>query len=474
LNTPIASSSVSSAQRRRSHPFGDLGAVRRFIVPVSLKRSAVVETVLFMLAVLFAGWLFDRDDPLLLHAQFPSLWLAVLVVALRYGTLLGLLGAALLALAWKLFAHAGEPWPLLFFVGGLVQTIVVGHFGDTWNKRATRANAINDYLNDRLVAITNSHYLLRLSHERLERDLLARPTTLRDSIAQLRALSVSHGLGESAQAEGDAARSTPLHGARELLEFVAQACQIDVAALYPVSGGQLAAQPVASVGDAFELDARDPFVVRALETLSVVHLRSDGASASSRQTELVACAPLVAADGKPVALFAVKRMPFMSLNFDNLQLLLVLLGYYADGVEHAVAASKVLDVVPDCPHEFALEVSRLARLQREAGIPSSLVALSFPHDDGGASLLEHVMRRRRTLDLMWAVEGASRHVLVKLMPATDAAGVDGYLARIESSLRAQYKLDLDSAGIGVHTLHIHGDEPGLALRGLLERSGIHG
>lgn len=473
MNTPTASSSTGAAQRRRSHPFGHVGAVRRFIVPVSLTRSAVVETILFMLAVLAASWLFDRNDPLLLHAQFPSLWLAVVVVALRYGTLVGLLAAAILALAWKLFAHAGEPWPVLFFVGGLLQTIVVGHFGDTWNKRAARANAINDYLSDRLNAITNSHYLLRLSHERLERDLLARPTTLRDSIAQLRALSVSHGLGESAHAAHAAHAAGGLHGARELLEFVAQACQIDVAALYPVSRGRLAGEPVARVGDAFELDARDPFVVRALDTLGVVHLRSDGA-ASTRQSELVACAPLVAADGKALALLAVKRMPFMSLNFDNLQLLLVLLGYYADGVEHAAAAGAILDAVPDCPYEFALEVSRLARLERDAGIPSSVVAIAFPRDDEGASLREHVMRRRRTLDLMWALDRESRHVLVKLMPATDAAGVDGYLARIESSLYAQYKLDFDSAGIGVHTLHLSGDEPGVALRRLVERSGVHG
>ena len=114
-----------------------------------------------------------------------------------------------------------------------------------------------------------------------------------------------------------------------------------------------------------------------------------------------------------------------------------------------------------------------ARHLRELG-DRSLVALVFPHDDAGDSFFEHVMRRRRSLDLMWPVKSAGQSVLLNLMPATDATGVDGYLARIESSLRAQFNLDLEGARIGVHTLHLGGDAPGPALKRLLARSGFDG
>ena len=49
--------------------------------------------------------------------------------------------------------------------------------------------------------------------------------------------------------------------------------------------------------------------------------------------------------------------------------------------------------------------------------------------------------------------------------------MDGYLARIEGSLAAQFNIDLEGARIGVHTLHIGGMEPGPALQRLLKRSG---
>jgi hypothetical protein len=73
---------------------------------------------------------------------------------------------------------------------------------------------------------------------------------------------------------------------------------------------------------------------------------------------------------------------------------------------------------------------------------------------------------------MWPVQTASQSVLVNLMPATDTTGIDGYLARIETSLSAQFNLDLESARVGVHTLHLGDMEPGPALQRLLKRSGL--
>ncbi len=460
-------SASGASKPRNANPFGNLGRVRRFLAPAVARPFAIVETIVFMIVVCGVAWRVDPQDPLLLGAGFPWLWLAALVIALRYGTLLGLLAGALLVVDWTLFYPHSGPFPVMFFAGGLIETILTGHFGDTWGSRAARASALNDYLNDRLAALTNSHYLLRLSHERLEKDLLSKPTTLRDSITELRRLSVAQGVDAPVSA---GARDEVLPGAHGLLEFVAQACQIEVAALYPVRGGRPSTEAVARIGDAFDFDPKDELVTHAINTLAIAHLKSEGTPVTN--THYVVCAPLVSADRELIAVLVVKRMPFLSLNFDNLQLLLVLLGYYADGVEHSTFVQKILDVVPDCPYDCALDLGRLTRLQRGAGVASSLVALAFPRDEAGDSLFEHVMRRRRSLDVMWPVRTAEQSVLVNLMPATDTTGIDGYLARIEASLSAQFNTDLEAARVGVHTLHLDGSEPGAALRRLLQRSGL--
>ncbi|MWO24624.1 hypothetical protein, partial [Escherichia coli] len=125
-------------------------------------------------------WLFAPDNPLLLGYGFPWIWLVPLILALRYGTLLGALAALVVLGAWAVFygqtAAAGS-FPRMYFLGGLMLVLIGGQYGDIWGARLSRARTVNGYLNDRLAALTKNHFLLRLSHERLENDLLAKPTT---------------------------------------------------------------------------------------------------------------------------------------------------------------------------------------------------------------------------------------------------------------------------------------------------------
>ncbi|HEX7682403.1 MAG TPA: PelD GGDEF domain-containing protein [Trinickia sp.] len=446
---------------RRSEPFGNLSRLRRLLAPAAQRPFAIVESIGVTAAVLALAWAIDRGDPLLLHGAFPWVWLVPMIVALRYGVLLGASSGLVLAAAWLLLYPSGAAWPAAYFAGGLIQVIVAGHFGDTWAARTTRANSTNDYLNDRLTALTNNHYLLRLSHERLEKDLLTRPTTLRDSIIELRQLSVARTGAERA----------PLPGAERLLEYIARVCRIEVAALYPARGGKLGRSPMATVGEAPELVASDPLVRLALDSGKLAHLKSEHPGA--QESRYLVCAPLSAADDTLLALLVVERMPFLSLNYDNLQMMLVLLGYYGDGVAHSRLVSELHSVVPECPLEFALEYARLARLQRTSGIDSSVVALSFRRGEEHDSLFEHVLRRGRSLDLAWPLQTERRSVLINLMPLTDSAGIDGYLARVESNLQSQFDTDFERAGIAVHTLHISATSTAANLAGFVQRADAH-
>src|SRR5690606_29064538 len=113
-------------------------------------------------------------------------------------------------------------FPTMLFVGGMAQLVIAGHFADIWSARGRRLKAMNTYLDDSLVSITNNHYLLRVSHERLERDILAKPFTLRDAIEHVRSLPVASG------------ENATLPNADAILAFVANGCQISQASIFPV------------------------------------------------------------------------------------------------------------------------------------------------------------------------------------------------------------------------------------------------
>ncbi|KKB62368.1 membrane protein [Robbsia andropogonis] len=449
---------------RKTGAFGNVGRIRRMIAPAVQRPFALVESAAFMLIVLTILAMLRPHDPLALAAAFPWIWLAPMVLALRYGTLLGLFGGAFMLVEWVLIGHSGVgsgAFPVGFFAGGMVQVIVVGHFGDTWGARAIQAGAKNDYLSDRLVALTNNHYLLRMSHDRLEKDLLSQPTTLRDSIVELRRMSVQGGL----QDPGESKMS-----AEQLMRYIAPICRLEQAAFYTVRNGRVSTVAMAIVGDPFDLVPGDALITHALENGALAHLKMD--EGELPDSLYLVCAPLLAADGSIRGVLVIRRMPFLSLTFDNLQLIQVLLGYFGDGLEHAELVRHVIDVVPDCPVEFALELSRLGRMAARTGVHSSLVSLTFPRTEASDSLFEHVSRRRRALDVFWEIQTAEHSIVVNLMPVTDMGGINGYLARIESSLRAQFAMDLETARVAVHTQLLGDLDPALALQRILTLSGV--
>ncbi|VXC97184.1 Sugar ABC transporter [Burkholderia sp. 8Y] len=424
---------------------------------ISGRRAAFIAMEVAVATAVMAGvsWLIDPADPLLLRTGFGWVWLLPVVFALRYGTLAGMASALLLLLAWyasnavgPAHAHAAHaPFPGSFFFGGFVLTLLCGQFGDIWIGRQRQARIANDYLAERLSILTKNQFLLRLSHERLEQDVLARPATLRDSLARLRTLALND--------EDDG----PLIGAARFLRTAAQACQIETASLFAWNGNAVQTTPVASVGEPFTLDMADPLVTEARETLALTHPESSAASGAEANTRYRAVAPLLDAGGRHVALLVVERMPFLAMTRDNLQFLLVLCGYYADSVRHAEISRSVLQAFPRCPYDFALDYARLVRLLRDTGVESSLVALVFDASEFGVSLHEHVLRLRRSLDAQWPIVTPTQRVVLTLMPLSGESAVAGYLLRIEENLRAQFGADFESAGVATHSMRLSADSP---------------
>ncbi|WP_374625668.1 PelD GGDEF domain-containing protein [Pandoraea sp.] len=450
-------------QVRHSAPFGNVSTYGRLIAPAVTRPVAVFEVITGMALAVAIAWLLRPGDPLLIGLGFPWIWLVALVMALRYGALLGVVAGLVLAGVWYgLYGRLGEPFPATFFVGGFTMIVIGGHFCDIWGNRATRARGINTYLNDRLVAITNNHYLLRVSHERLERDLLTKPSTMRDAIMRLRELTVSDEVS---------AASEQLPNAQPMLEFAALTCQIEVASVYPVRRGHLVPTAVASVGEAFAPEEGDPLVQTCLREGTLSHVRDDVSVGEA--SAYIVCAPLTDTDGNINGLLIVRRMSFLALNHDNLQLLLVLLAYYADGVAQQGVVASVRREVPSVPYDFALELGRLSRMKRQSGIQSSLVALVFPRGASGDSLFEQTVRSRRALDALWIQSTPRQQIAIALMPITDESGIDGYLIRIESALRQQYGLDFQTGHVAVHSASVDERAPGEGLSKLLERCRDH-
>ena len=453
------------------------------IAPALAWRTATREALLLsVLAVAFTRWLLP-DDPFGLHQDFPWIWIVPALLAMRYGTVTSVTSVVVFLMFWLLLARggwiaSGQEFPKEFFLGGLALSLICGQFSDIWTARTRRLRAVNAYLDERLQTLTKNHFLLRLSHERLEQDLLAKPLTLRETLARVRLLTapqgqIQHLLQERTQVQTVAQR---LPGAPEFLQLLGQSCQLEIAAIYAVDNAGIATvnEPVAVLGAPSPLETEDALYVYCMAEGRLAHVQTAEITQADRSaSRYVICAPLIPSRGESAGMLVVEKLPFFALNDDSLQLLSVLIGYFADGVQMGRVAGRLLEAIPDCPPEMALDIMRLHRIRIEAGIESSAVALVFANDDTSLDLYAQVKRLRRGVDLSWELRGPRHRALITLLPLAGTAAVDGYLLRIEQAVQAQSGCGGFAAnGVAIHSVQLGQIDPVDTLFGLVRRCAL--
>ena len=265
---PTRTESLSANWWRRLFPRFDSEKSTFGLTPWRMLETVV----LVLLALAMSHWVWP-EDIFGIQSQFPWLWIVPAVLAMRYGSGIGVLAVVLMLSSWLMISHYGNAFgfylpasafPKNYFLGGLILTLLCGQFSEVWNVRIRRVRAINAYLDERLTTLTKNHFLLRLSHERLEQDQLSKPLTLRESLERLRAIMVGQQTGPA----------NPLPGADAFLQILMQSCQLEVASVHACLDGAIIPKAIAMLGEATPLEAGDPMLTHSLLEEKLTHLQS--------------------------------------------------------------------------------------------------------------------------------------------------------------------------------------------------------
>lgn len=441
---PQASDSDQAQQppeRRASVSAEFKGSPLGLLVATSQNPVIVVaETLLLPVIALLIGYASHAEDALWVHAEFPWAWMAPMLVALRYGPFAGLAAAGVLLAGWLGLNRSDfSQFPQQYFLGGLIMVMITGEISSLWRARIRRARTAHFYQDQRTEQLIRQHYLLRLSHDRLEQELIGRPMSMRDAIHSLSAL---RGGQEDAQ---------------KLLNLLAQFCQISAASLLPVKGAALDGPAMAHIGGASDILANDPLVRQALQTQALCHVSQS--LQDPQQTRYLVAAPLVDLAGETYGLLVVEEMPFFALQEETLQTINLLLGYYTDSVAANDLAAPLVQAYPQCPPSFAFELQRMEHVNRNAQLTSMVVALELTPAAVERQMAQQIVRLERMMDKSWLLESSNpapgRQLLVILMPLGTEATAEGYLHRIESWLAQRSIASLGEAGIFPHTILLH-------------------
>lgn len=429
----------------------------RWLIPQALGGwSQALEIVLIPAAAAALGWLFSPADPLLAHALFPWIWFAPVLVALRYGVTPGLAGCVPLIVNWFIAEQYGrlpEGFGLEYFFGGGLLVLVCGEYSDVWRDRNERMDESNVYLAERLSRITKRHLLLNLSHDRLEHEMLTRPSSLRDALIRLRAITN----------QGDA--TSPLPGAAELLQLLTQYINLQSATLYTLTAQgdnrYVIGAPVTQLGDPVPLRQDDELFLLSQQELQLAHIASQDLSLN-RQSDQLVVAPLLAGDKTPIGVLAITRIPFFALNVENLQMLSVILSYYADTVRSSPEVHTIQQQLPGMPSQFAEELARMRAMQERTGIASQILVMRFD-SELGKTLPSEFVRIKRGLDVYWQTQVTGDTVIVVLMPMASTAGMAGFMLRIEQWIEQRLSDKGSNPGLHLHPIDFASEDPVSAL-----------
>lgn len=397
------------------------------------------------LAVPAVGILFNRNDPFFLHQEFPWTMLPPLVIGLRQGFARGV-GCAALVLSC-VFVHvlrARAPFPTDLGLGVLLCGMLSGEFADVWARRERRLRAEKGYLRARLEGFTRAYHLLVRSHESLERRVFGNAGnahSLREALASVQRQLRSRGRSDA-----------PLLGmAGPILGLFQGFGWLQAAALLAVDeSGELRPEPVARLGAGPAPSPRAPLLVRALKERRMVSVQPDprpglrppGAGGPA----VLAAVPLMDALGKVWGVLAVQEMPFLAFHQDHLNLLGILGGHIGD----LLSAGR-----REAPRDLWAQLKRCLDDARRYGVPASLLCLRADPEQTPPALFEELRADRRGLDQEWDLLDLNGcPVLLRVMPLTGAAGVEGFVRRLEAEVRRRHRWDLAQAGLSVFPLDL--------------------
>ena len=173
-------------------------------------------------------------------------------------------------------------------------------------------------------------------------------------------------------------------------------------------------------------------------------------------------APLVAGNDTILGVLVVTRIPFFSLTVENLQMMSVILAYYADNIRIGPDTYKVQQALPGIPALFAEELVRMSRLNHSVGLSSHLVIMTF---EGalGAEITAEFVRVKRGLDLYWQTHIRGQPAVVVLMPFASDSAKEGFIQRIDDWLQLRFHGDIQSLQVRLHTIDFALEDPVQAL-----------
>lgn len=401
-------------------------------------QSAYLEVTLIMITYFAIGFLTDPNDICMINTKFSVLTFTLALITLFHGILPGVYAILLFGVVMRV---GYETFDYIYFLREFVLVLVFGEFHYYWDQKIIKQKVEWEFTNKRVAELGKAFYMLKVSHDQIEKSYVVKPMSLRNAIYSIKEKFTSK---ESKE------------GYIDFLLLIKKTLTIEKAYLVAIDEDGESFEILSQSNEKDLFDSKDPLMRDTLLRKMPLYV-SDGEKYQS--SRYLAVIPAVT-QNKVVGLLAIEEMPFLAFNRDNLISVSILINYLFFEIEKIKILKTIKDFLPFFRDNFRFECYRLHQIELHHNVASSILVFKTKEPIVTHLLREEIHMHLRTLDIKTELQTEAFDVTAILFPLTDKISIEGFIERatnksafsnenLEYSSFLLSELDLMKAYIGL-------------------------
>jgi len=366
-----------------------------------MKFSAFVEVFLIFTALVVFNYIFDVKNLLYADSVLNIYLYAMTLISLFYGLIYGIAFYLLYFGSIYFYYHKVDIIAISHY---FIFLTIFSEFMYYWNKKIKKLSEENDYLKRRIEELGSAYYLLKISHDELEKNYILKPYSIREMLREIRHLAYEN----------------TEESVKLFLQLLKKLFHIEKAGLFLKENENFILKDY--IGEKIEFQASDLLVKNAIEYQTMTYI----GALHDKKSEFLAVIPIVSLDNNFQGIFIIKEMPFFSLTKDHLITISLFLTYFINLLE-------TIEDYKEFKNPFLVkEILSLQKLSKKFKAENYLIIFYIKNE------LEMftIQKRLRGADISYPY----KEKLIVILPFTPLSGVLKFCDKIKNETDVDYKL----------------------------------
>jgi len=376
--------------------------------------SAYVETSILVIISIFIGWYFFPQDPLLLNSNFSFFIFVLTIITLFYGFAAAAIGLTLMALTIYFFYPSFYYETFSFY---LLLAFILSEFHFFWYRKLKEAEETNNFLREKLEENAKNLFVLKTSHDQLEKHYILKPMSIRATLKEIKKL-----ISENKEL-----------AIREFSKLLSRVCGIESGAFFLIKEKEFI--KISNIGKKeIKIKPNDPLVESVLEDKTIKYLTVSNFLESNYKAVL----PAFDNKNEIVGLFIIEDISFLNLNKDNMLTISLFISYFINSYQNILEFLDYKKRFPNIEEFFIKEIYKLTEIFKNFKKESSFVIFSFPKDLYSERFIKKIESSLRGIDILIDYCENSICKVVVLLPLTSEIGAEEFSNRINYFLNNDF------------------------------------